>query len=80
MSKLRHGQTGSWYWFGFSSFLCFYGGTQQDQVLLGCSGPAGSVLSLGTGGFRWDDGRTQVLSSSEPVVVTFIKGAVVLNQ
>lgn len=44
------------------------------------SGPAGSVLSLGTGGFRWDDGRSQVLPSSEPLVVTFIKGAVVLNQ
>ena len=43
------------------------------------SGPAGSVLSLRTGEFRWDDGRTQVLPSSEPLV-TLIKGVVVLNQ
>lgn len=44
------------------------------------SGPAGSVLSVRTCEFRWDGGRTQVPLSSEPLVVTFIKGAVVLNQ
>lgn len=44
------------------------------------SGPTRSILSLCPGGFRWDDGRPQVLPSFEPLVVTFIKGAVVLNQ